>query len=321
MATTCTHGDNTKKMYIQLVTNNICQLRCYSCLNRARLTEIMEPDEFKFVVDKLTSTVRLSNIDLTPIVGDFYLTPRHNIMVNILEDKKRVENYDVVTNLLAMSNEDMDFFIRSKKTQIFISIYGHDNQSYLDMTGAVKFPQFEERLATLYKKLVHNKYNGPTITFYMRYDKFENIPYTCRLFKIIRGLQAVYKGKIIIDDGNAKLNYDWAGQLPNVKYLADKPEKKGICLHAIVQTAILPNFDVTMCGMVDINRKMLIGNILDQSVEDIYGSKSDYRDTVEKQSMGVYSEMCNVCREYEYYLDEPEMIKKHKLDNEVLDWI
>jgi hypothetical protein len=155
----------------------------------------------------------------------------------------------------------------------------------------------------------------------MRYDKFKNVPYNSKLFKIIKGLQAVYKGNIIIDNDNAKLNYDWAGQLPGVKYLAKKPEKKGICLHAIVQTAILPNFDVTLCGMVDINRKMLIGNILKQSVEDIYGAKSNYRDIVEKQSMGVYSEMCNACREYEYYLDEPEMIKKHKLNNEVLDWI
>jgi len=308
-------------MYIQLVTNNICQLRCYPCLNRARLTEIMEPDEFKFVVDKLTSIFRLSNVDLTPIVGDFYLTPRHSIMINMLEEKERVENYDVVTNLLAMSDTDMETFINSKKTQIFISIYGHDNQSYLDMTGTVKFPQFEERLNVLYNKLRKNKFVGPTITFYMRYDKFENVPYDSKLFKIIRGLQAVYKGKIIIDNDNAKLNYDWAGQLPGVKYLAKKPKKKGVCLHAIVQTAILPNFDVTLCGMVDINRRMLIGNILDQSVEDIYGAKSNYRDIVEKQSMGVYSEMCNACREYEYYLDEPEMIKKHKLNNEVLDWI
>jgi iron-sulfur cluster protein len=308
-------------MYIQLVTNNICQLRCYPCLNRARLTEIMEPDEFKFIVNKLTSTVRLSNVDLTPIVGDFYLTPRHDIMINILENKREVENYDVVTNLLAMSDTDMDSFVKSKKTQTFISIYGHDNQSYLDMTGTVKFPQFEERLNMLYNRLRQNKFTGPTITFYMRYDNFKNVPYDSKLFKIIRGLQAVYKGKIIIDNGNAKLNYDWAGQLPGVKYLADKPEKKGICLHAIVQTAILPNFDVTLCGMVDINRKMLIGNILDQSVEDIYGAQSKYRGIVEKQSMGVYSEMCNACREYEYYLDEPEMIEKHKLNNEVLDWI
>lgn len=308
-------------MYIQLVTNNVCQLRCYPCLNRARLAEIMEPDEFKFIVNKLTSKVRLSNVDLTPIVGEFYLTPHHNIMINILEENKKVENYDVVTNLLEMSNADMDFFIKSKKTQIFISIYGHDNQSYLDMTGTVKFPQFEERMSMLYNKLRENKFLGPTITFYMRYDTFKNVPYDSKLFKIIRGLQAVYKGKIIIDNGNAKLNYDWAGQLPGVKYLAKKPKKKGICLHAIVQTAIFPNFDVTLCGMVDINRRMLIGNILDQSVEDIYGAKSNYRDIIEKQSMGVYSEMCSACREYEYYLDEPEMIKKHKLNNGVLNWI
>jgi hypothetical protein len=281
----------------------------------------MEPDEFKFVINRLASTVRLSNVDLTPIVGDFYLTPCHNVMINILENKKRVENYDVVTNLLAMSDTDMDSFVKSKKTQIFISIYGHDNQSYLDMTGTVKFPQFEERLNMLYNKLRKNKFTGPSIIFYMRYDKFKNVPYDSKLFKIIRGLQAVYRGEISIDNGNAKLNYDWAGQLPGVKYLAKKPKKKGICLHAIVQTAILPNFDVTLCGMVDINRKMLIGNILDQSVEDIYGAKSNYRDVVEKQSMGVYSEMCSACREYEYYLDEPEMIKKHKLNNKVLDWI
>jgi hypothetical protein len=108
--------------------------------------------------------------------------------------------------------------------------------------------------------------------------------------------------------------------MTNNHFLFVIPPKKGVCLHSIVQTAVCPDQQITLCGLVDYKQKMIIGHT-DMNIWDVYGPDSYYRDVIEKQNMGVYPPLCQKCNEYEYYLDEQNQIQKHVDKIKFLGWI
>lgn len=306
-------------MYTQVVTTNRCQNSCKFCFGKySRQLQDMKFEDFKQAVDFILAGVpRISNVDLTPVVGEFFIKNRIKEM-EYLESKRNIENYDMVTNLLDMSDEEMDFVLGSKKTELYVSIYGYNLDSYRMITENERFSDFEERLSVLYKKIIKLK-ETPKITFIMRHGKLDEMPTVSRVFKIIKGLMITRPDKVYMDEHVAHGNYTWAGQL-EVENPMPIPKKKGICLHSIVQTAILPDKDITLCGLIDVNKKLIIGNA-EQKFEDVYGCNSLYRDIIEKQKSGKFPDLCLNCNEYEFYLDEPEMLKKHFYKNDTLRWM
>jgi len=306
-------------MFIQISTTNRCILGCSFCFGKyPRIAEDMPFSIFKKAIRFYCKGLsRISNIDLTPVVGEFFIKDRIKEL-QYIEDRKKIERYDVVTNLLEITDKEIDFFLASKKNQLFISIYGHDELTYKRTTGKNLYRKFIERLRSLYTRYLPLE-NPPKLIFYMRHDKFRNIPITSEVFKIIKGLMVIKEYKISIDESTAGKNDTWAGQL-EVENPEPTTRKMGGCLHSIVKTAVLPDGNITLCGLVDYKKKMIIGTI-NQRCEEVYGPDSKYREIIEKQRMGVFPELCQNCNEYEYYKKDMYMLKNHINKNKVLEWL
>lgn len=306
-------------MFLQISTTNRCVLACHFCFGQyPRVVQDMSLKDFKKAFQFYSRSVpRISNVDLTPIVGEFFIKDRLKEL-KFLEERKKVENYDVVTNLIKMTDSQINHILSSKKTRLYVSIYGHDFDSFKATTGTDRYLKFEERLGRLYSYIIQ-KDEIPNITFIMRYAKLNEIPITSKVFKIIKGLTITKPNKIDMDDHAAHNNYTWAGQLkvPNPFPI---PKKKGICLHSIVQTCVCPDQKITLCGLVDFKQQMVIGNT-DMNIWDVYGPDSYYRDLIEKQNMGIFPKLCHSCNEYEYYLDEPQQVERHLNKIRFLRWI
>ena len=76
---------------------------------------------------------------------------------------------------------------------------------------------------------------------------------------------------------NIKIDYiiensNWAGTIESTDYKVNKIPTA--CLHLYIGTQILENGDVSLCGCWDAKQKMIIGNIFEQSFEEIYGENS-----------------------------------------------
>ena len=73
------------------------------------------------------------------------------------------------------------------------------------------------------------------------------------------------------------------------------PGRKGMCVYALEDNCILPNGDVTICGWFDIMRRMIVGNVFTQSMEEIFGKGSLYEKILNDQKNGIYTGICRFC--------------------------
>jgi len=310
-------------VYIQIASSNVCSLKCPPCIasKSIKVVKFMTLENLKKYLNKFLESTKLTNVNLTPIDGEFFLNPEHYQILSYLEENREISQYSILTNLVNVSDKSMLLLLNSEKAHLQISIYGHNQELFKINTRTNKFDKFIKRLNLMQHIIEKNKFRGPKITFYFRYEKFFNIPTRCRIFQIIRYLQLSYKKEIIIDNEAVRKNHNWGDQFSNVPHIKTAEPKVGICLYAVVQNVIFPNGDISMCGMVDFNKKIIIGNIVRDSFEQIYGERSIYRDKIENQSMGIFDNLCMKCNCYKYYEFEKLQIENHKKFSSCLAWL
>lgn len=272
-------------MKIQIITHHKCQLNCPPCIRH-----ILKPDlgtmSMKTFVNIMETLPELENVDLTPINGDPLLDEHLIERMDYLEQSEKVEHFDFVTNLVGLTPEILYKWFTYKKFGLFISIYGDHHLRYLVNTGTENLKKFRDNFRMLFNKICKEKKLPFPITFYFRGCKFEKLyGIGSEVVDMIYKLMIVFKN-IEVDEDHATQNYNWGGQYPDVEDAVPIPkDRKGFCLHAYEQNAIFPNGDVTICGMVDVKKQMLFGNILKEGM-NVFDNP-------------VYMSLCEGCNEYE----------------------
>lgn len=266
----------------------------------------------EYVIDEFTDTFgSISLVDMTPIVGEITKTPEWREMFKYLYENSDVEKFDVVTNFLDFNRKDILRLMGYKdKFAMVISVYGHDRDSFYESTGEDKWDEFVESLTDLQEALTLNEYECFPITFYFRHIPFEEFPKNSFAYKFIKAIQLITKTKVTFDNDMAGIHHNWAGVadvpepvMPLPRIGADAPT----CVHAILQNCVLPNGDITLCGMNDVNGELIIGNIFETPLKEIYGWDSKY----ELYTMH-HPPLCTRCTEYDAKTCEPEDVKEHE---------
>jgi hypothetical protein len=269
----------------------------------------------EYVIDEFTDTFgSISLVDMTPIVGEITNTPEWHEMFRYLYENTDVDKFDVVTNFIDFSRKDILRLMRYKdKFSMVISVYGHDRDSYFESTGVDKWDDFVDSITDLQEALTLNEYECFPITFYFRHKPFEDFPKDSFAYKFIKAIQLITKTKVTFDNDMAGINHNWAGQVdvPEPVVAVPLTHDMPTCVHAILQNCVMPNGDITLCGMNDVHGKLLIGNIFTSSLEEIYGEDSRYASYIEHMP-----DLCKKCSEYDAKTCEPEDVREHedKLD-------
>jgi hypothetical protein len=276
-------------MKIQIITHHKCQLNCPPCIRH-----ILKPDSDTMSMETFENIMEilpeLENVDLTPINGDPLLDDHLIERMDYLEESDKVEHFDFVTNLIGLTPEILDKWFTYKKFGLFISIYGDHHLRYKVNTNRELLSKFRENFLMLYTKICQEKRLPFPITFYFRGCKFEKLyGIGSEIADLIYKLMIIFKN-IEIDEDHATQNYNWGGQYEDVEDsvpVIPMDERKGLCLHAKEQKCIFPNGDVSLCGMVDVKKQMLFGNILKEGM-NVFDNP-------------VYMSLCKGCNEYEPY--------------------
>jgi sulfatase maturation enzyme AslB (radical SAM superfamily) len=232
----------------------------------------------------------LENVDLTPIMGDPLMDEHLIERMDYLEQSDNVKHFDFVTNLVGLTPEMLDRMFSYEKFGLFISIYGDTHLRYKLNTERDLLTKFRENFLMLYDKICLEKRLPFPITFYFRGCKFEKMyGIGSDVAEKIYNLMLIFKN-ISIDEDNALQHYNWGGQHKNIDEddlvpIMPMKERKGLCIHADEQHCIFPNGDTSLCGMVDVHKKMLFGNILEEGIE-VFDNP-------------VYMSLCKNCNEYE----------------------
>lgn len=294
--------------HINIVTVNKCQLRCNFCINSLLNGKVKETmftyDQFVETVDRLID-FGVDHFEMTPNIGDVFLDPLFTAKITYLENHPKVRYYGFVTNLLAITPLDMYQLILSQKCDCAISIYGYDEESYEKTTGVNAFNKFQENLSTLASK-VEDYENANPFTFYMRYSKYEDFPES----RTKRGMDFMMKLGAKLENGET-MNRNWGGIMKD-----NIGEKQGICSRILNENGVHPNGDISACDCWDWNKELLIGNMNEQSLEEIYSNDSKYSKLLNNQFKNIYEGPCIKCDDFSparYYHFQIPWTKIYKL--------
>lgn len=294
-------------MFVQISTNNVCQLQCGWCVKDKAEPEYMSLSNFKQIVDDYVDSFGvITLLDMTPIIGELSLTPDWVDMLEYLNDNPMVHRFDFVTNFLDFDKDVLHKLLKLQdKLSIIISVYGHNRESYFRNTNRDEWNNFLKSMTNLQECLTENKYESFPITFYFRDIPYGQIP-TGKLLNLLKTIKLTSKSIVSFDSSMAGKNHNWAGQVDDVRNIIDFEIGTDICVHSVLQNCILPNGDITLCGMNDINGEMIIGNMFETTLKDIYNG-SEYT-----SYMNHLPELCKKCSEYETKNIESEDIISHE---------
>ncbi len=275
---------------INIITTNHCQLRCKFCLNTKLNNnfpkEVHSYEGFVETIDKCIE-YGFNRFDLTPNIGDIFLDPDIMKKIEYLENNKNVERYEFVTNFLAIKKEDIEKLFHTNKCECAISIYGPNKDAYKEITGIIAFNRFLKNFVLL-RDMSKKFDNFDIFMFYMRYSKLEDFPESS-IKECITDMLS--KGAIL--ENAETTNRNWGGMM-----LDNVGEKKGICSRLLSENGIYSNGDITACNCWDWNKELIIGNMNEQSLEEIYSMSSIYGNLLADQFKNIYAGPCITCDDF-----------------------
>lgn len=267
---------------IQLYITNKCSLNCEFCIKSKRdISNIyMDLDTFKKVVDKCVDN-GVKTFELTPIVGDILADENLIKRLEYLEQNDGVKRYWFFTNLINLTEEHIYFFAGTKKMSVTVSVYGDNKDIYLQNTNKDLYDVFVDNLLRLMTSswFVIDEFN-------IRFKGFIGNNIVNNLLHRLIAMRELY-GKFVdvVDDSD---NFDWENILNSDTYV----KKSGVCRYARKANVVFPNGDVSLCGCLDIEGTMYIGNILTDDFDYIMNKRNSI---LIRQREGNYYGICKSC--------------------------
>ncbi len=288
---------NRLPQLLHIEGTNICNAKCVFCAYRKmkRPKEIMDIQLFEHIIDEYVS-LGGKHISLTPIVGDPFVDPHIFTRLDYLNKCSNIEGFYFFTNAILMKPQVSENLMRyGGKLSIYISLGGFDRETYKMIMGVDNF----ERVCLNIDALIEAK-------------RRTNSP--IRLFIALRCPPSKCKGEtwekfreyekenlLAIQE---TIYYDsWAGKIKpgDLRRVGVKPVpmpyKRGECHMLYAKPVVLANGMVNACACRDIEAELIIGNVKESSLKEIWEGE-DLKRIIALHRSGNYPEVCKRCTYY-----------------------
>ena len=309
------------KEHLYIEVSNICNLRCRFCAYSKSLNnkkEIMSNEKFFNVIDRATNFGYFS-FGLTPIVGEVFVDPNFIEKINYLENHPKVEHYSFFSNFTLVSEKIIDELLKTKKIkELYISLYGHDLDSFIEITGSNQ-KSYNKLISNLNYLSSKAKDISFKINFGLRTSRsFESLD-KCgsQLCQIVRDIIKKIKSRITI----LRSFNTWGGFITqeDVKGLdmiindVSKYHKNGACSLIFYKNQVMVDGIVNACACRDINATLKIGDLNKQEFKEIYSLKNKvYMYIIEAQQRGKFNPICTNCDFYRSIYKKYDLYHKYK---------
>lgn len=299
------------KNNINLETSSICNLNCIFCGYGKRDVsqhpkQIMSNETFKKNLDQILE-YGFKYVGLTPTTGDIFMDKSIFEKFSIIENYSGFQGFYFYTNFIILDKKQIEKLLTLKKIKYLgISIYGHDLNSFLKISGSnkVSYLKLIENLNYLNDILNSNylKNNFIISIEHRTVDSKDIMNHDNDLVSIIKKL--IFKKNIKYE---FQKNYDnWGGlikkeDLNNVNInLKDKSTKKiGSCSLIYNRMTIGVDGTVNACACRDANFTLRIGNTNLNSLKEIISIRNkNYTNLISNQEKNNFSEVCRSCTFY-----------------------
>ncbi|RKZ83516.1 MAG: hypothetical protein DRR19_19005 [Candidatus Parabeggiatoa sp. nov. 1] len=247
-----------------------------------------------------------SVIDLTPIRGEVFMDKSALDKMQHLDNHPKIKGYKFFTNFVVPSEQTIkELFQLRKLNTLRVSIYGHDEQSFCDLTRGTKkeYHRLVKNLNSLYElydqnRSFHLELLGRTVpSFSGKWPRSE-------LQEIVLNFEKTHQ---VVCDG-IFLYHDYGGKVTNedVKSLGlrmtdgSNVYKKGLCSTIFIWASVLEDGRVDACGCNSgIDDSLIVGDIKKKPLSYILSLNNPlYADIIHEQIEGKFRPICKNCTIY-----------------------
>ncbi len=324
-----------KKQYIPDILNNInieitsvCNLKCKFCAyDKRNLNEVplqsMDLDLFKNITNQ-SLELGYKNFGLTPTTGDVYMDKKIDDKLNYLETLGKLDGYYFYTNFIATSeNKIHKLFDYKKLTNLGLSIYGHDEDTFIKFSKGTKnsYQILLKNLRYFYEQLNKKEYSFE-IEITQRTSKSYDLENSeNELARILKKIKSKKNVKYEINHSFT----NWGGLVSeedisnlDIKFQTELTKKTGSCSLIYSRLTIGANGLVNACACRDANFSLQIGDVKKDNLKNIISYKNPkYRGLIENQEKNEFSDVCSKCDFYRsiYEKTSPTWYLKEKKVN------
>ncbi|PIR00125.1 MAG: hypothetical protein COV66_08485 [Nitrospinae bacterium CG11_big_fil_rev_8_21_14_0_20_45_15] len=288
-------------------TCSICNLDCRFCAYGKKESLKMEMED-SFFEDLIHQAVELGfdKFCMTPTTGDIFVGKNVLNKLAILENHPKVKSYFFHTNFtLPTESQILSLLDLKKLSELNISWYGHDTQSFIDLTRSTSkvFGRMVDNLKFLLKHWSREK-GHPLVNIYLRtlYSfKFSAMD-DSELSDIFREL--LHSQRIPLHLTTEYNN--WGGTVSQADAegldirIDDKPfPKTGACLLIFFSLQVFADGRVNACSCRDVDGKLVIGDLNQEKLKDILSDRNPvYMKLIENQQKNIFHPVCQSCDFY-----------------------
>ncbi|MGB6680985.1 MAG: radical SAM protein [Candidatus Bathyarchaeia archaeon] len=291
--------DMTEKQITTLAieNTNICNANCQFCAYRyqKRPKDFMSNNSFKQSI-KQFAEIGGGALLITPVVGDPLIDKDLINKIRFGKKIKEIKYIFLFTNLIGLNEFNITDFILSGLDEINISVCIGSREMYKRIFGVDKYSTVINNLENL---LIENRKLGNKVKvhIHLRAEK----PYSSTTSSSdYQYLSKKYGRDLFHIDSE----YDnWTGIITKNSLPKDNPFKKiknmsEPCQELYNGVIVFANGDVGGCWRRDIEGKLVIGNIYDNSLNDIWKGKN-IRIIRQNWIDGKIPDVCKNCFAYE----------------------
>ncbi len=276
-------------MYVD--PSSICNFSCIYCpqsfANKEKMSlSTMSYDDFERVVSQVKSMGKLKTLNLFSF-GEPLLNPHTPEFLKIARENDIAEKYVITTNASLLNEEKAKKLVDNGLSFIRISIYSANQEKHQERTKSrVNLEEIKHNISFL-KQYRDSRNSSLSIAVKMldTSDREEN--------KVFLENFSQYA-----DDCFIEPLHNWHDEQEKYSTLNDEQKTRKVCPYPFYTLVTHANLDISVC-CPDWDKKLVIGNLKEENLQDIWRSKKLYKlqDALLSKDYSIYK-VCEKCSFY-----------------------
>ncbi|HQR19443.1 MAG TPA: radical SAM/SPASM domain-containing protein [Burkholderiaceae bacterium] len=307
----------TETFYIE--TSSACNMNCLFCAYEGKQAPKVSMDnELFFDCVRQALTLGYREFHLTPCTGDVFMDRHAFDKLEFLDRQEGVRAYHFFTNFSILDDEQIARLVSLKKlTTLTISIYGHDEASFVALTKTS--PKLYRRTLANLETLLGYRDSWPfvlTLGYRSTWDAPREVD--SELSRMVERYRAagvnVHSSHGIYSNWGGQVTQERAGGL-NLHILPSAGVyKSGACVKLFDAFQVTATGVVSGCSVRDASTTLKIGDVRQQPLSAIVSKANpEYLGLIEEQESGKFRDVCRNCDFYRSIYHQPSNFRRNRI--------